>query len=107
MKEDKEDTVQVYWCRGRLVLRAKPSNQPTEAQLLARKAFGEAARQAAGMKMNDSLPPAAVQVAKELTNHSFGKAEKLPKWKLLLSRILSKQGYSQEEAMIILDSLES
>ncbi len=107
MKDDKEDAIQVYWYRGRLVFRAKPSNQPTEAQLLARKAFGEAARQATGMKMNDSLPPAAVEVAKELTDCSFGKAEKQPKWKLLLSRIMIKRGYSQEEAMFILDSLES
>jgi hypothetical protein len=105
MKDD-EETIQVYWYRGRLVFRAKPSNRPSEAQLLAREAFGEAAMKSAGKRMEGDMPPAALLVSEEMTNRTFGGSRRSPKWRLLLVDLLVLQGYSKEEAAIIIDALE-
>jgi len=62
-------------------LRAKPytAYRPTEAQLRARLAFGEVARRARGRRLV-RLPPAAEEVARELSGRSFGGTPREPKW---------------------------
>jgi len=99
---DDEPAIQVFWRRGKLVLRSAPSTPPTQAQLLARRAFAEAAKKASGMSMNGNLPPAAIEVASMMLNRTFGGTERPPKWKLLLFDFLVRKGYSKEEATAII-----
>jgi len=103
------DEVVVYVTKkGRIALRAKASGPPGEAQLRAREAFKRFAAEAKGQKRQESgPPPAAVRVAEGMRNSVFGGTKRrLPKWKLLLLRFLLCSGHSNEEAMIIIDSLD-
>jgi hypothetical protein len=68
--------------------RAKPRTayKPTTPQLLARYAFGMAARRARGRRFTGLLPPAAEEVARSLKGMSFGGKPREPLWLKILRR---------------------
>jgi hypothetical protein len=68
--------------------RAKPRTayEPTTPQLLARYAFGTAARRARGRKFTGTLPPAAEEVERALKGASFGGRRREPLWLRILRR---------------------
>jgi len=101
-----DDKVQVYISKGRLVIRARPSCPPTEGQLRAREAFKSAAKKGAGMRRVTGLPPAAAAIFKEMAGLTFGRSERPPKWKTILLSLFIREGYSREEATLILEALE-
>jgi hypothetical protein len=92
--EDERPFQLVVRTRPRRVVffRAKPvtAYEPTPAQLLARIAFGEAARSARGKRMlPGQLPPAAIAVKEAMSGRSFGGRPRRPKW-LRILELLAK-----------------
>jgi len=74
-------------------LRRKPitAYTPTEAQMRARAAFGQAARSARGLKMVPGmLPPAAQLVRKSLAGRGFGARPREPGWLKVLEAWVSQ-----------------
>jgi hypothetical protein len=88
-----EKPFQIVFRKGKKsYIRAKPytAYKPTEAQIRARIAFSEAAKQAKGMKVS-LLPPAALAVKANMEKKDFGGKAKEPKWLKLLMYMVYKQ----------------
>ncbi len=101
-----EPEIQVYLFRGkRIVLRAKPTGPPTPAQIAARRLFGETAKQAAGLRRENGLPPAATLVRQKMSGRLFAGTRPPPRWKLVLLAYLIAQGHSDEFALAIVNAL--
>jgi hypothetical protein len=106
---DRESYVQVYLYKGRkVVLRAPPGTEPTEAQRKSRAMFSETAKGARGRRMTTALPPAAELVRERMKGWRTGISSRpAPRWVRILVDHLSRLGLSEREVLDVVEALLS